>query len=130
MMKVLLAIEDPNLRLALELLLHEEASMTIVGTASETHGLQALVRTNRPDLVLIEWELPGRPMPAVLAEIGATEYPHQIIVLGDHATDRSRVLEAGAHAYVVKGERPESLRLALHQAVARITTPNSEEKTT
>ena len=53
-MHVLLASQDPNLRLAFELLLHEEPGLIIVGAVSETEGLIALVRTTCPDLALVD----------------------------------------------------------------------------
>lgn len=120
-MYVLLATKDPDLRLAIELLLHEEPGLTVVGAVSETRGLTALVDTTRPDLVVVDWDLPGRPLSAVLAEINATPRAPKVIVLGGHSTDRTRVLEAGAHAYVVKGERPDELRAALREVVTRRT---------
>lgn len=129
-MHVILAIQDPNLRLAIELLLHEEPGLTVVGAASETDGLAFLTRTTSPDLLVVDWELPGRALVAVLAEINAASCPPKIIVLGHQAADQVRAVEAGAHAYVVKGERPELLQAALHGVATRsepYLQPSKEE---
>ena len=55
-MKILLAVADTNLRLSLELVLSEEPSVTVAGTASEAHGLSALIKSTQPAIVLLfQW---------------------------------------------------------------------------
>ncbi len=119
-MNVVLAVRQALARLALELLLSEEPGVTVVGTASETEGLLALIRTARPDLVLVEWGLPGRPAPDVLAETQALARPIRFLVLGRDPHLKQPALQAGACAFVLVGDPPELLLAAVRQVRAAL----------
>ena len=58
-MRLLLAAAQPNLRLSLELFLSEQPGVEIVGSASESAGLVALIHTTDPDMILTDWDLPA-----------------------------------------------------------------------
>jgi DNA-binding NarL/FixJ family response regulator len=118
-MRVLVAAKESDLRLAIELYLDEEPGVTIVGTASEAPSLRALVRTTRPDLVLLDWELPGHAPTSLLAEIRKNECPPQIIVLGKEVELKPTILAADADAFVLKGDPPRQLSDAIRQARLR-----------
>lgn len=118
-MHVLVAAGEADLRLALELLLGLEPGVVAVGSASETEGLLALIRTTQPDLVVLDWDLPGRDVETVLSEVvGTDQHPH-VIVLGSRHRLRQQVLDAGADAYVIKGEPPDRLLTAVRAVQAR-----------
>lgn len=115
-MNVVLAIASASLRLALDVVLSEEPGVTVVGMASETAGLLALLRTAQPDLVLVEWELAGCRTAAVITVAHTFPRPLRILVLGRDAAVRPAALTAGAWAFVVVGDPPEILLAALRQA--------------
>lgn len=117
-MHVLLATEQPDLRLALEMLLGEEPGVVVVGGVSEAEGLLALVRITLPDLVLLDWDLPGRPLPGVLAESFALSRPPRFIVLGRDLRARQVAIDAGADAFVIKGDSPNQLLAAFREVRA------------
>jgi two-component system response regulator DesR len=106
---VVIAIGNPSLRLALELLLSEEPGVEVVGTTSETEGLLALVRTAQPDLVVLDWQLPGRSMSDLLSLVQSMEGRPKLIILSGDARVRQHALGAGAHAFVTVGESPNHL---------------------
>jgi DNA-binding NarL/FixJ family response regulator len=113
---VLLAAENPDLRLALELLLHEQPGVTVVGTASETKGLLALIEITSPDIVIMEWELPG-PLPVGgMHQVLGLAHPPCFIVLGRNAKAKEDALAAGAAAFVLQGGSPDELIAVLRQA--------------
>jgi DNA-binding NarL/FixJ family response regulator len=114
-MNVVLGVRRAALHLALVLILSDEPGVTVVGVASESEGVLALARTAQPDLVLLEWELPGRPAPEVLAEARALARPVRLLVLGSEPGLRQPALEAGACAFVLIGDPPELLLAALRQ---------------
>ncbi len=115
-MNTLLATKEPSLRLALELLLREEPGINVVGTASETEGLLALIQTARPDLVLLDWDLPGRPCAQVLGTARSANGQPAFIVLGKEASTEQPALAARADAFVLKGDMPEQLLVAVRRA--------------
>ena len=108
-MRVLLGSADANLRLSLELLLSEEPGTTIVGTAMAAEGLLALAATSDPDMVIIDWELPGRSIKQLVQEIHEIKNAVGIILLGKKSGLRQSVLQVEADAYVVKGSPPQKL---------------------
>jgi len=114
-MDIVLASQEYDLRLALELLLREEPGAYVVGTASSTQGLLGLIQSACPDLVLLDWDLPGLPSIEVLAEVSSADCRPKIIVLGKDPEARPVALAAGADAFVVKGEPPEQLLIAFRQ---------------
>lgn len=119
-MNVVLAVRQAHARLVLELVLCEEPGVMVVGVASETEGLLALTRTACPDLVVLEWELPGRSVEAVLADAYALNDQLQFLILGRDPTLRQRALAAGAYTFVLIGDPPELLLAALRQAQAAL----------
>jgi len=114
-MNVVLAIRHADARLALELLLSEEPGLSIVGAASETAGLLALAQTARPDLIVVEWRLPGRPLREILTEVQRLTDKVTILVLGQDAGQREVALEAGAHAFLLIGDPPEQVLTAVRE---------------
>ncbi len=116
-MRVLLADDHTRVRWALRTAIQEEDGMDIVGEVSEAPGLLAQVETLRPDVIVLEWELPGRPIGDLLADLRALDRPCQVIVLGQHPDTQAVALAAGADAFVSKADSPEQLLCALRGLV-------------
>ena len=112
-MQILFAIGDTDLRLSLELLLSEEPGVRIVGSASDTEGMLALVKSGCPDLVLLDWDLPGRPIQDLLGELQSLDRQLKSIVLGRRSRSKEAALRAGADVYLTKGDPPEQLLVAI-----------------
>ena len=113
-MRIVLATGDTDLRLSLELLLSEEPGIKILGGASDSEGFLALVKSTCPDLAMLDWDLPGRPVEEVLDQTKLFELQPKLIILGRHPDSKNEALRAGADAYVDKGEPPEKLLLVLN----------------
>ena len=111
-MRIVLAISDANLRLALDLMLSEEPGAEIVATASNCEGMIALVKTIEPEVLMLDWELPGRSIHELLLEITQQPIQPKILVFGNRAAIKEDAISAGAHAFINKGEPPEKLLAA------------------
>ena len=118
-MRIVLATGETDLRLSIELLLSEQPGLKILGGASDTEGFLALVKSTCPDLALLDWDLPGRPVEEILGEIKQFKQHPKLIVLGARARSRAKALESGADDYVVKGKPPEFLLSAVKQFTAK-----------
>jgi DNA-binding NarL/FixJ family response regulator len=116
----LLAVPDTDLRLSIELLLSEEPGVVIAGVASETEGLLALIASTKPDIVILDWDLPGRPAADRLIQTSLIPDQPQFIVLGSRLAAREEARQAGMTAFVVKGEPPELLLTAYRQTKMEI----------
>jgi DNA-binding NarL/FixJ family response regulator len=129
---VVLASARSDLILALEVFLREQPGMIVVGTATGARGLLALVETISPDLLVLDWALPGLPPAEVLAAARAVEPPPTILVLGRGEGEREASLAAGADAYVQRGDSPDTLisalqRICPRQAALDEPTPSQEK---
>ena len=118
-MRILVVDDHPILRQALAALLREEPDIEIAGEASD--GEMAIVRTRelRPDAILMDVQMPGMDgIQATRAIHG--EFPDACIVAlsafedGDTMT---RMRDAGAYSYVVKGDSMDSCLQALRDCV-------------
>ncbi|MCJ7557359.1 MAG: hypothetical protein MUP90_10675 [Gammaproteobacteria bacterium] len=112
-MRILLAVGDIDLRLSLELLLSEQPGVIIAGSVIDASGLLVLAKNGCPDLVLVDWELPGGPIEAVLGEVKLLDCQPNIIVLGRLSSSEEAALRAGADIYLIKGDPPEHLQVAI-----------------
>ena len=127
-MRLLLAAGKPDLRLSLELLLSEQPGVEIVGTASESDGLLALIHTSEPDMIFTDWDLPGSPISIVIAEAQHLQHPPMTIVLVTHNSDYQTVTDAGADAVVLKGSSPDVLLSAFQQTRTHIALNQETNK--
>ena len=114
-MNALLAIHQPDLRLAIDLLLREEPGIRVVGVVRDTEALLTLCKTLLPDLLLLEWKLPGKPIAKTLSEIKSIEKVPFVIMLGDYEVDADIAHLAGADAFVEIGWAPNRLLDVIHQ---------------
>lgn len=126
-MHILLAIGQADLRLALEFLLSEQPGVTIVGETSESEGMLALITSSKPDLVIFDQGLPGRPFHDLLQEIRRLHHHPYLIVLGTDRSDEQALLAAGVDAVVIKGDPPERL-LAAYQRIRRLSRSSNRPR--
>jgi DNA-binding NarL/FixJ family response regulator len=108
-MRVLLADDQSKVRAALRLLLQEELGLSVIGEAIEAEDLLAQVEAMQPDLVLLDWELPGLRTDDHLPALRRLCPRLKIIVLSGQPEARRAALAAGTDAFVSKGEPPERL---------------------
>lgn len=76
----------------------------VTGQAESAEEAINIIRTELPDVVLMDLNLPGMSGPEAIALLGK-EHPHQrLIALTSYETegDISRAVEAGAHGYLLK----------------------------
>ena len=122
----ILAVDDhPLLREGIAALVSKQTDMQLVGEASTGHESVELFRQLRPDVVLMDVQMPEMSgIDALIAIRG--EFPSaKVIVLTTYAGDAlaERALRAGAQAYVLKGsvrrELLDTIR-AVHRGHKRI----------
>lgn len=114
-MHVLLATKNSDLRLSIELLLSQELGVSIVGTASETEGLLALIESTNPDIVFVDWDLPGRPVAKLLSKKSISRKRTRFIVLCTRPEMKDQARQAGADVCLVKGDTPDELLTVFQQ---------------
>lgn len=112
--RVLLADDQANVRHALHLLLEQEPNIVVVGEAADATGLLLANSTHQLDVLLLDWELPGLPLPQLLRLLHFERPSLQIIAMSSRPEAQIKALSAGAVAFLSKGAPPETVRSTLH----------------
>jgi DNA-binding NarL/FixJ family response regulator len=112
-MRVLLADDQAKVRSALRLLLEHEPGIRILGEAVDATGLLDWVTATRPDVVLLDWELPGSRVDGLLPALRKLCPGLSVIALSGRPEAREAALAAGVDVFVSKGDPPERLLAAI-----------------
>src|ERR1700756_3791964 len=114
-----MAVDDhPLLRDGISALIGAQTDMELVAEASNGREALDLFRTHRPDITLMDLQMPEMSGIDAISAIRA-EFPEaRLIMLTTHAGDVqvSRALKAGARAYLLKG----SLRKELLETIRAV----------
>ena len=87
--------------------------MDVVGETTEADRLLACIKETRPDLVLLDWELPGLVANGLMNALRSLFPRLKVVVLSGRPEARRDALAAGADAFVSKGDPPDRLLAAL-----------------
>lgn len=111
MIRIVLADDEELLRGALASLLSLEVDLEIVAQAADGADAAALVAEHRPDVVLMDLEMPGTDGVEAAGIITASQAPTRIVIVTRHARPGvlSRALKAGVHGFVPKSTPAERL---------------------
>lgn len=114
-------VDDHHLvREGLRLVLAADRRFEVIGEASTSRDAYELVRTARPDVMLLDVSLPDGDAMPLLRDL-ATRHPEvRVVVLSMHGDGETvrQALGAGAAGYLVKGAHSHELFAAI-AAVAR-----------
>lgn len=118
--RVLVADDHASFTRTISLLLADDTDIEVVGTAAD--GEEAVQRTSelRPDVVLMDLNMPGTNGIDATRQISEAAPHVAVIVLTMFDDDESVVtaLRSGAHGYLLKGARQADIVRAIHAAHA------------
>ncbi len=117
-MKILVVDDHPIVRSGLRRLLADDPEKILREATTAAEAMAAL-RSERPDLVILDLNLPGIGGFEILRRLQSETPPLRILVLSMHDDPlyALRALEAGAQGYVSKNAPPAQLL----EAIARIS---------
>jgi DNA-binding NarL/FixJ family response regulator len=110
---ILLADNRSRVRSALRSLLEEQSGRVVVSEAGDCQELLARAETVCPDLVLIDWDLPGMATVDLLPALQTICPGLHVIALSGRPEVEHSALAAGALAFVSKAGPPEPLLAAI-----------------
>lgn len=109
MIRVMIADDQVQVRSALQLFLKQDAEIVVVGEASDVDETLELAVEQQPDLVIVDWELPGGGGTAALDGLRRVAPQAKALVLSGRPEACRTALQAGADGFVSKGDPPERL---------------------
>jgi len=122
-MRVLVADDESKVCSALRLLLEQELELAVVGEVAGAAELLSQTSLTGPDLLLLDWELPGLTASDLVTL--RWQHPHlQIIALSGRPEARAAALAAGADAFVSKVSPPGLLLATIQSLVVRADDPS------
>lgn len=127
MLRILLADHHTQALWGLKTLLQEEEDFALVGDASDEVSMLDLSEKHHPDLILMDRELPGRPIDEQITALHRLEPKPVVIVMSSDPDYGRLLLKAGADAFVSKGEQADWLLRVLHQYKKRGKKKEAEE---
>ena len=114
-MRVLLADDQVAVRSALRLLLEEEPGITVVGETDRVGSLPPILDEICPDVLLLDWELPGMAAKATVAALRRRRPGLLVVALSGRFEARAASLSAGVDAFVSKTEPADILLATLRR---------------
>lgn len=125
LLTILLADDDRYVRSAVQMLVKQYPAMQVVGEAADIDGMLAMVWATRPQLILLDWELPGRMDAALIAWLHALEPQPFILVCSSWPEAEFQALNAGADAFVSKSRPAAELLQVLIQITDKACPRNN-----
>nr|WP_190209655.1 response regulator transcription factor [Kitasatospora indigofera] len=121
MIKILLVDDEELVRAGLRAVLEAQGDLTVVGEAGDGSQVLGLVRTLRPDVVLMDVRMPGMDgLTATRTLIEGCPEPPKILVVTTFENDDYvyQALRAGADGFLLKRSRPAEIAHAVRLVAA------------
>ncbi len=119
-LRLVLADDHAVVRAGLRLLLDSEADFEVVGEAGDVGEALRQVRAHRPDVLILDLNMPGGPSLAAIPKVSEINEATVVVVLTmqDDTAFAREALRGGAKGYVLKDAADGELAQAVRAAVA------------
>src|SRR5262249_51496305 len=117
MIRVLIAEDQATVRGALRALLTMEDDLVVVGEAGRADELMATARAGRPDVALVDIEMPGGDGISAAAALRETLPQCRTLILTTFGKPGylRRAMESGVYGFLLKDAPPEQLAMAIRR---------------
>jgi DNA-binding NarL/FixJ family response regulator len=101
---VLIADDHPLLRQGLKVVIEQDKSFLVTAEASDGPGVLALIRKLKPELAVLDINMPGKDGLGVAREVQAEQLPTKIIFVTVHSGEDllREALRTGVRGYILK----------------------------
>ena len=117
MKTIFLAEGEKHVREALLLMLEHQPDFMIVGEANTAESTLAKVCQKLPDVILLDWNLPGLHPQRLLAALRQCCPDTLILATSVRPEQESAAIQLGANGFLLKQLAPDQFILALNSAV-------------
>lgn len=125
-MRVLVADDEPLARARLASLLARRTDVQLVGSVADGDAALAACASERPDVLLLDIEMPGLSGTAVAAKLAAMPSRPLVVFCTAYEQHALSAFDVGAVDYLLKPVRAERLDEALDRAAARLAPAQSQ----
>jgi len=114
--RVLMIDDHPIVRSGIRMLLEKAGNIEVVGEAERGNDAVNLVKRLKPDVLLLDMEMPGKTGVEVARELEAAELPVRVLALSAHDDEEyiMNLLGNGAAGYLTKEEALDTIVDAIH----------------
>ena len=112
-LRILLADDNRASRSALALLLETRLGARVVGEAPTMEALLEQAAVTHPDVILLDWELPGKPEADRIVVLRSVAPGARVIVVSTRPESATQAVEADA--FVNKTDPPEQILAVLKE---------------
>jgi len=120
-MRLFIADADAAVRLAYQMYLQQKPGFQVIGIADDGSGLSSQLKVSQPEVLLLDWHLPGEPMNELIADIRALELQLKIVGISIHPEDESEARAAGVDHFITKAAPPDKLMVLLDKMRSQTT---------
>lgn len=113
--RILVAEGRPDVRSALRLLLEQDTGMVVSAEAKKGDDVVEQVRVTRPDVIILDCDLPGLPARDLLPAVRSICPRVWVVALCSRAEARRAAMSAGADVFVSKADYPQRLLSIVRQ---------------
>ena len=109
--------DDPGVRQSLKLIVQKAPNLSLSGAYESAEAAFEPINSNRPDVALVDINLPGKSGITLVAELKAKR-PKLLVMMITVYEDSDQIfdsLQAGASGYMLKRSRPEEIVAAVEQ---------------
>jgi DNA-binding NarL/FixJ family response regulator len=107
-LNIFIADDQPRVRFALRVSLERQNGLAIIGEAADAIDMLTQLKSLRPNVLLMDWELPGLAGSTLYA-LRVILPEASIIALSSRPENQRLALGFGANAFVNKSAPPETL---------------------
>ncbi len=112
-MRILISGRRADTRSALELYLQHKPNLDVVAEAADAQTLLAQAKANKPDAVLLDWDLCDRPLEQLVSTLRQIESRPDVILTNAAPGSKQVAIDAGAGTFVARGHDSRDLLLAI-----------------
>ena len=126
--RIILVDDHTLFRMGLAELLERHGKVTVVGMSGHANGARALLDEHKPDVAVIDLNMPNVDGITLLGELRAEGYslPILLLTVSDAQEDLAAALRAGARGYLLKNMEPAEVEDAIIRAARGETVVASE----
>lgn len=108
-MRIFLADDEPKVRLALRVLLTQQADWRVVGEAEDGYALEQQLDTQLPDVAIVDWRLPGFDSVEMATRFRRRFPKMRLVALSGRPELAAAAMDEGADAFISKIDPPQQL---------------------